>query len=52
MGRVAPEDVVVSTLRVDYAKKEQNPLDHVHFYRIKGDRCVRHQPAPSWFTPR
>jgi HD superfamily phosphohydrolase len=27
-----PEDLLVQNLRIDYAMKERNPVDHIHFY--------------------
>lgn len=28
-----PEDVIVQNLKIDYAMKERNPVDNIHFYR-------------------
>jgi HD superfamily phosphohydrolase len=32
-GGLRPEDIIVQNLRIDWAMKSNNPVDHIHFYQ-------------------
>ena len=45
-----PEDLIIQDLKINYAMKAENPVDHIGFFRNWNDRRSLHIPSHKVFV--
>ena len=41
-----PDDVVIQNMKIDWAMKDKNPVDHVYFFQVRCRLCPPPPPHP------
>ena len=46
-----PDDVVIQNMKIDWAMKDKNPVDHVYFFQVRCRLCPPPPPPPPFVMP-